>query len=167
VECIREEIKGFIMGRKCKLTPEIQKEIERVLRSGHTITVACGFNNISRQTFFQWMSKPGKKYNDFRDTMEKALAHSQAGYVEIVKKGAEKDPGLAKWMLERRWPKEFAPVQRIEAEHTGKDGGPIEIDHAIDIFAQIDKYRSVFESNGSREEGDSCGNSIRESLDTT
>ncbi len=54
----------------------------------------------------------------------------------------------------------FAPEKK---EITGLDGGPVA--HRFDLFATIERYKSVFESNGGKE-GDSGGDGSGKPLDS-
>lgn len=125
-------------GRPSPITPELTKELAGVLQTGSFIETAVTFVGISRDTFYEWMKRGVKerarilsgeepdpaeeKYLQFSDTIKKALASAEVRLVGILAKGAEKNPFLACWLLERKFTNRWG---RHRLEITGKDGEPL------------------------------------------
>ncbi len=121
------------MGRKIKLTPEVQKTIIQRLSEGNYIETACRAAGITSKTFYNWLEKGGqnedlpednRKFVEFRDAALQALAKAEADLLErmkIIEKGWER----VAWQLERRWPDHWAKTERQEI--TGKGGIPLAI----------------------------------------
>ena len=146
-------------GRPSKLTPEIQEEILRVIKSGNYIETACAYVGINKSTFYEWLKrgarekdrvaknprakvrKSEKPYVDFHNAVEKALAQAEIRDVAIIGKAAEENWQAAAWRLERKFPERWGRKDRFALEHMGKDGGPIETIHTeqIDLSKLTDK----------------------------
>lgn len=146
-------------GRPSKLTPKIQEEILRVIKSGNYIETACAYVGINKSTFYEWLKrgarekdrvaknprakvrKSEKPYVDFSNAVEKALAQAEIRDVAIIGKAAEENWQAAAWRLERKFPERWGRKEKYALEHTGKDGGPIETSHTeqIDLSNLTDK----------------------------
>ena len=108
------------VGRKTKLTPEVQEELAKIIGAGHTHKSAYEYVGIDQNTFYRGMKK-----GEFGDIIKRAESKAKIGFVERVKKASEDTWQAAAWMLERRWPDEFA--QKMKQEIIGQNGGPIEL----------------------------------------
>lgn len=146
-------------GRPSKLTPEIQEEILRVIKSGNYIETACAYVGINKTTFYDWLRKGARekervaqnpkarvkkdlqKYVDFSNAVDKALAQAEIRDVAIIGKAAEENWQAAAWRLERKFPDRWGRKEKYSLEHTGKEGGPIETSHTeqIDLSNLTDK----------------------------
>src|SRR5690554_1753534 len=148
-----------MMARPTKLTPKLQDEILKVIRSGNYIETACAYVGINKSTFYDWLKrgarekdrlaknprakvrKSEKPYVDFSNAVEKALAHAEIRDVAIIGKAAEENWQAAAWRLERKFTERWGRKEKYALEHTGKDGGPIETSHTeqIDLSNLTDK----------------------------
>jgi len=146
-------------GRPSKLTPKIQEEILRVIKSGNYIETACAYVGINKSTFYEWLKRGAREkdrvaknprakvrkseqpYVDFSNAVEKALAQAEIRDVAIIGKAAEENWQAAAWRLERKFPERWGRKEKYSLEHTGKDGGPIETSHTeqIDLSNLTDK----------------------------
>ena len=146
-------------GRPEKLTPKLQDDIVKVIRSGNYIETACAFVGINKTTFYDWLKrgarekdrvernprakvrKSERKYVEFSNAIEKALAHAEIRDVAIIGKAAEKEWQAAAWLLERKFPDGWGRKDKYSLEHTGKDGGAIETSQKqeIDLSNLTDK----------------------------
>lgn len=146
-------------GRPEKLTPKLQDDIVKVIRSGNYIETACAFVGINKTTFYDWLKrgarekdrvernprakvrKSERKYVEFSNAIEKALAHAEIRDVAIIGKAAEKEWQAAAWRLERKFPDRWGRKDKYSLEHTGKDGGAIETSQKqeIDLSNLTDK----------------------------
>ena len=95
------------MGRKCKLTPELQAEIVRALQVGATREHACQYAGISKETFYTWLEKgeAGKApFTDFLDVVKKAEGRAVVGWLAQIEDAARTGSWqAAAWKLERRY----------------------------------------------------------------
>lgn len=104
-------------GRRSKATPELLKEVTRLLEAGVPMTIAAEANAIARSTLHRWRNS--KKLGGL-------LSQARArGFVNLHLKALAGGPGShnALALLERLDPENYRPTQRLE--HTGADGGPI------------------------------------------
>ena len=117
------------MGRRSKLTPELQDKICGLIRGGnylHHAAAACGIGN---STLSEWIRKgeDGKKpYAAFAEAVAEARGASVAALVLTIKKAATDDWRAANWLLERGHVGDFG-AKRVEV--TGKNGSPIQIEN--------------------------------------
>lgn len=107
------------MGRKTKLTPELQSDICKLVASSVPLPDASVHAGVSWNTVKDWMAKgrAGKRpYVEFVEAIDAARASWKVGAVLTVTKQAKKDAKWAAWLLERRH-REFAPpTQRVDVE---------------------------------------------------
>jgi len=115
------------MGRKLKLTPEVQADIVRALGVGATHEHACQYAGIGHAVFYTWLKKGGEgksPYLEFLEAVKKAESRAVVGWLAHIEEAARTGSWQASaWKLERRYPKDYG---RQVAEHTGQPVGPIE-----------------------------------------
>lgn len=114
------------MGRHTKLTPELQESICDAIKQGLYIYRACELNDISRDTYFEWLKRAedknhpeNKLYADFSDAIKRAEA---VDIQERLKTARELALKANQWpeawrYLESRYPAEYGKkvaVQHIE-----------------------------------------------------
>lgn len=140
-----------MVGRKSKLTNELMKEAEMLLRAGNYTETVCDYLGIHRSTWYKWLAegehaKSGLK-REFFDTIKKAESTAEIRNVNIVQKAAEEDWKAAMTYLERKFPQRWARRDKISAdiEHSGKNGGPIQLETALDLSALSDQELLVLE----------------------
>ena len=61
-------------GRPEKLTPKLQDDIVKVIRSGNYIETACAFVGINKTTFYDWL-KRGAREKDRVERNQIGRAH--------------------------------------------------------------------------------------------
>lgn len=147
------------MARPTKLTPELQENVLKVIRSGNYIETACAYVGINKSTFYDWLKRGAREkdrvaknprarvrkdeqpFVDFSNAVEKALAHAEIRDVAIIGKAAEENWQAAAWRLERKFPDRWGRKDKYALEHSGKDGGPIETSHKeeLDLSNLTDK----------------------------
>lgn len=131
-----------LTGRPPEISRELIDYIARLVRIGNYIDVACAAAGISRQTYYNWAKRGHREkkrvaadarrsirqdealYVNFVDTIEKAVAESEARDVLTVHKASQTNWQAAAWKLERknvgRW------GRRSAIEVSGPEGGPLE-----------------------------------------
>lgn len=121
------------MARPTKLTPELQAEMVKIIRAGNYQVVACRHVGIPEKTFYEWMRrgergwKIDEPFRQFREAILKARATAEIESVARIRTAALKgDLDSDKFYLTHahpdRWGKQFS-----RQEHTGPEGGPVEI----------------------------------------
>jgi len=134
-------------GRRTLLTPEVQQKIVSYIRAGAFDWVAAEACGIGERTFYHWLKEGAagrQPYLQFLQEVTTARAEARAAAELEVRKmnpfawlrygpGREK-PGKPGW------------TETYCAEHTGADGGPIQIEDPrqwiFDQIAEIRKRRS-------------------------
>lgn len=118
------------MGRPSKLNDELQKQIVDAIRAGAYVETAAAYAGVSKVTLYDWMKKgrrdEGKKYVDFLNAVEKALAASEIRDVMTITKAADLHWQAAAWRLERKNPSRWG--RRNHVELSGADGGPVALE---------------------------------------
>lgn len=139
------------MVRPTKLTPELQEDVLKVIRSGNYIETACAYVGINKSTFYDWIKRGAREkdrvaknpkarvrkdeqpFVDFSNAVERALAHAEIRDVAIIGKAAEENWQAAAWRLERKFSDRWGRKDKYALEHSGKDGGAIETSHTEQI----------------------------------
>ena len=134
-------------GRPTDCTPETTRAIAQAISLGSTYKDAALSADVTYTSFRNWMvrgqaefkrmkaagfrSKPHKReqpYFEFFTAIKKAKSKGKAKLVKTIFQHAAMSWQAAAWLLERRYPDQFA--LRTRSELTGKDGGPIQHEHA-------------------------------------
>jgi transposase len=105
------------MGRRTKLTPDLQSKICSVLQVGNYIETAAAYAGVSKTTLYKWLKRGRREqsgqYTDFVAAVEQALAHSEVDAIaHITKAGHENWQALA-WRLERRFPAKWGKREKL------------------------------------------------------
>lgn len=107
-----------------KLTTEVINRLHEGFLCGLTITQACIYAGICRDTYYEWMKK--------RPALAKKMELAQLNPFLAAKRTIMQNmgnPDVAKWYLERKSPDEFSTKQ--EVDHTFKNA-PVIIDDIPD-----------------------------------
>ena len=105
-------------GRKTKLNDDRIKAICKYVEEGLTYETAARLAGIDPATLHRWrregaQAKRGKK-RELVEALEVANAKAQRKLVRQVKQ----EKGGAKWILERRWPKDWGQKVDVTLEGT-------------------------------------------------
>lgn len=128
-------------GRPSKLTDELQEKLCDRLRQGNYYEAACGAVGIEYQTFRNWMQRGEQaksgKYFEFFEAVTRAEYEAEARMVEMWQAQMPEDWRAARDFLARRYPERWLNRERLE--HSGPDGGAIEISAARqELDARLD-----------------------------
>jgi hypothetical protein len=120
--------------------------LAEAIRAGNFYEAACGYAGIDYATFRRWMERGEREsrgaYRALRDAIEKAEAVAEVTVVAQWRSQIPTSWQAARDFLARRFPSRWRPVERFE--HSGPDGGP------IDIAALIQR---AHENRAQREQG--------------
>lgn len=122
------------MARPTKLTKALIEQVANLMRAGNYAETAAAFAGIAKSTLFQWLrdgardSAAGKHtmLAQFSDSVKRAEAQAEASALSRIRLSAEKSWQADAWFLERRFSNRYAMHSKVQAEITGKEGGPIE-----------------------------------------
>lgn len=108
------------MGRRLKLTPEIQTKLSSAIAAGNYHEVACDLVGVGTTTFYNWMKKGEKsssgKFREFWESIKKAEAVAEAKRIKLITDAAEQNWQAAAWYLERRYPNKWGRQTRVEKQ---------------------------------------------------
>ncbi len=83
------------------------------IANGVPMTTAAIASGVPRRTFQVWLAQgrtenAAEPYRSMADRIDAALAVYHESRVELVQAGAERDPRMAQWELERRFREDWA-----------------------------------------------------------
>lgn len=140
-------------GRPTKLTPEVQQIIVDAVQMGNFVEVACALAGIHKDTFYEWLARaekaPRSIYGKFRDAVNKAMAEAENDAVMLITAAGTTQWQALAWRLERAHPERWGQRMKVDSknEHTGKDGGPIQTRHVVEVeFVDADDGGSAGDS---------------------
>ena len=108
-------------GRKPKLTEELVNNLCRYVENGASYKDACIAVGIGETAFYRWLDDADSddekiKYKDLkvklRDSLKKANAKFKSYHLANITRLSNGDWKASAWILERKYPKEFAQVGR-------------------------------------------------------
>lgn len=128
------------MARKVKLTRELIAEICKVIENGASNIDACDLCMIATSTFYDWQQKAdidrergvNSIYVEFSDSIKRAMAKYKQFHLGVINKAAKQEVWTASaWLLERKFPKEFAKTDRVSITKDDDNGMVDEILKAV------------------------------------
>lgn len=128
-----------------KLTPELQACIVENITNGNYLAVAAQCAGINKSTHCRWMDKGRNDlargettiYSDYFEKVTTARAVAESANVFVIKNATHDNWQAAAWWLERTFPDRWGRRDRMSLEHTGRNGGPIEV--GMDLSKLTDK----------------------------
>ena len=130
-------------GRKLKLTTQLIKQCEDLIKAGNTLKASYCYLGIAERTFFRWLSE-GEKADkgikrQFWQKVRGAEAEAQIRNVVIIQEAAQEDWRAAAWFLERRFPHKWG--RKASHKVTGMEDKPVEIEIARQML--IEKFMAL------------------------
>ncbi len=128
------------------LTPQVIEDVRRLLPTVMYMESVGDYLGVSRMTWRGWLKRGSKErkrierarngnkepkeseklYLQFFDTVKKSISEGEIFDAGTIKKASAESWQAAAWRLERRFPDRWGRKERVEHEHTGKAGKPIE-----------------------------------------
>jgi hypothetical protein len=124
------------MGRKSRLTPEVQAAIVAGIEAGLPKAHAAYRASVSAVAVDKWIERgekdePDEPYTSFAMAVRQAQAVDVARSVSAIVTAEPDDWKAAAWRLERMHPKSFGAISRHQL--TGADDGPIKTSAVADL----------------------------------
>lgn len=96
--------------KRVTLTPALSRRIVKDVREGIPAQVAARKQGVALETFLNWMSRRGRKYQAFAQAIDQAVAVAQAEHVLLLKRAAKRGKlkAAAIW-LQSQAPSHFPP----------------------------------------------------------
>ena len=107
---------------KEKLTKEGIEDAVRLARLGLTDKDIAAYLGVSRETFSRWRNHPQtQNQRHLNHALKKAEAERKGTLLNRILQASDDSWQAAAWLLERRYPAEFAkPVRPVEDTHLAK-----------------------------------------------
>jgi predicted site-specific integrase-resolvase len=100
------------------LTPELQKTIVALVKSGNDVKTACAVAGVGRATYYRWMARGAcddpvdAPYRVFAEEVERARAIAEAALVRSLADVSRLDWRVALERLARMYPERWAATSR-------------------------------------------------------
>jgi hypothetical protein len=118
------------MGRPTKLTEQTKQILLDSIAAGMPYKLACLRAGISEDTLVAWRKKGAEgrePYASFVRELQTAEGDAVFMRLQHIEGAAMNGQWQASaWLLERRYPQFFGRQDRLQAEVSGPDGGPME-----------------------------------------
>jgi hypothetical protein len=132
------------VGRPSKLTPEVIERICEALRAGNFIEPSCEYAGVSHESYFKWMRRANDDdasplHLQFKESVTRARSTAEIRNVAMIQRAAQQPNHwtAAAWWLERVAPARWGKQQKITAEITGANGGPIRVEDPRALLLQV------------------------------
>jgi hypothetical protein len=133
------------VGRKTKYTPETVERILQAIRLGAAYEHACASAGIEYETFRRWTHEK----SGFNASVKEAEAKGVQTWLARIEQAANSGVWTAAaWKLERLYPHIYG---RTIQEHTGLNGGPIEVADVSDRDRIASRMDELAERRRARE----------------
>ncbi len=148
-------------GASPKLTEELIEQIAAAIRGGCYVETASALCGVSKDTFYRWLKEAlgedaSPLHVKLSDAVKKGLAEAEARDVAVIDSAAQSGQWqAAAWRLERKFPEKWGRQARLQVEHSGPEGGPIEVKDSResmkriltdpDAFAALEVLEATFE----------------------
>jgi len=96
-------------GRPLEFTPEVVKKLEEAFSIDASISEACFYANISRQSYYNNVKEGMELFDRFEALRQKPILKARQTIVKSLD-----DPYHAQWYAERKRKSEFATRQEID-----------------------------------------------------
>lgn len=107
----------------------MQEKICQILREGNTRRTAAALVGIEEETLSRWLAAGAKgkePYAQLYQAVKNAEEEAVRSRIAIIRKAAEEGNWqAAAWWLERKFPVEWGKQEKLRAELTGENGGPL------------------------------------------
>ena len=121
---IYQRKRDFVAGKgREKLTKECIEDALRLCRAGMTDKDIAAYLGVAPETYSRWINHPRTdNQRQLCQAMKKAEVERKATLVTRVMEASNKSWQAAAWLLERKYPSEFAkPVRPVEDRSAERD----------------------------------------------
>jgi len=141
-------------GRPTEISDVKIQKLEQAFALDATIKEACFYADISKSTLYNYQ-KENPSFLERKEALkEQPVLKARKVVIDAIESG---DKQSSQWLLERRKKSEFS--LKTEQEHTGANGGPIQIDAVLNSTDQeiLDRfyktnYKGAVDAKGNKEE---------------
>ena len=108
------------MGRKTKLSAEIQKAVCDAIENGATYAAAAEAAGIAVSTFNEWLRDDRPRFVEFSEAVRGANARFMTEAMKQIRMAGRKDWRALAWSLERRMPEIFGQQSKLDVTSNGE-----------------------------------------------
>lgn len=125
---------------KPKLNRQVLNRAVQLKKGGASNKDIAAALGIADSTFYAWCNQPKTPLQmEFSDALKKAEADYKNALLAIIAKSAkEKDWKAAAWILERRYPAEYARTDRLQAEVKQETQAKVQVEHFFSYDDETD-----------------------------
>lgn len=113
------------VGRPTKLSADVTERFLNAVKLGAPYELACNYAGIAYQTLLNWREKKEPEFVEFFEALTRAEGAAAVQWLALLEKHSHADAKWAAWKLERRYPRDFGRLEKVE--HGGEGGGPITV----------------------------------------
>lgn len=126
-----------------KLTEKMIERIAEAIRRGCYVETAVALAGLSKQSFYRWLKQAESDEatelaQKLSDAVKKAMAEAETRDLAVIDKAAQSGEWTAAaWRLERKHPERWGRQSRVQVEHSGVEGRPIEISDRTETLKRL------------------------------
>ena len=133
------------MARKLTLNDELIDNLCKCIGNGLSNKDACAMCGITEDTFYKWLreaenTKSKINHRDIKiklaESLKKAESQFKAYHLDNITKSSKGDWKASAWILERKYPKEFARIDRNAVVLSADDGL---LPKVLEVLSDINK----------------------------
>ena len=130
-------------GSSPKLTESLIEKISLAIRHGSYIETASALCGINKDTLYRWLKVATTEeatalHKKLSDAVKKGLAVAETRDLAVIDKAAQEGVWqAAAWRLERKHPDRWGRQSRVELQHSGVEGKPIEVMDQRELFKKV------------------------------
>lgn len=121
-------------GQKTKLTKEAVTRAVQLKKGGANNKDIAAALGVCEQTFYRWTGDPKTALQrELCEELKKAEADYKNALLAVIAKASrERDWKAAAWLLERKYPGEYARTDRVQATVQQETSATVEVVHYFD-----------------------------------
>lgn len=135
-------------GRPTLLNPTRQAALLNAIEQGMPLKQAAAVAGMSYDTLNYWQNRgenesAPEQYRQFCQLLRRSQAVAMQVHVSSICDAAKRDWRAAAWMLERRYPEDFARPQQFE--HSGPGGKPLNPENEVtpEVLVRMKKQEGI------------------------
>lgn len=120
-------------GSTPTLSEELIERLANTIRGGAYVETAAAFCGISKDTFYRWLRLAESDDSTelllkLSDAVKKAMAEAELRDLRVIDQAAQGGVWqAAAWRLERKYHDRWGRQAKVQIEHSGLEGKPLEV----------------------------------------
>ncbi len=123
----------FVEGSSPLLTQGLIERLSAAIRRGAYVETAAALCGISKDSFYRWLrmaetDEATALIRKLSDAVKRAMADAEMRDLDVIDNAAQQGQWqAAAWRLERKYPQKWGRQAKLQSEHSGPKGRPIEV----------------------------------------